>query len=224
MKPVIGITVGRQDDGALHISPACGEAVTRAGGIPVYVLPDPADADALALRLDGLLLSGGGDVDPALYGQCDMGSGPADPVRDASELALFAAMRRLGKPIFGICRGVQMIQVAMGGTLVQDIPSALGIDHPRDTAPCHTVRREAGTFLEKFFPEEFAVNSTHHQAADGAAPGMVVCARSEDGRITEALQAADGSPLWGVQWHPERLIDDPAMLSLFTMLVDACGK
>ena len=224
MKPIIGITtspVKAEDRVALNCEYI--RAVRMAGGIPVFLYGESSDAEALSERLDGVLFSGGGDIDPARYGRANMGSGEPDPQRDAFELALFSAARKKNLPILGICRGCQLIQCAMGGTLIQDIPSALGIPHPLCVDVIHTVNRMDGTFLSGLFPEEFMVNSTHHQCVEAPAPGLRVCAAAENGKIIEAVEAADGSPIWGVQWHPERLVKNDAMMGIFRLLINTCG-
>ncbi len=228
MRPVIGITGNRRngDQGReeLWIPSTYGDAVRLGGGLPIFLQAASEDAETLAEIMDGLLLSGGGDLDPRLYGRTNAGSEPPDPQRDAFELAVFAAMRRRGKPVLGICRGMQVIQCAMGGELIQDISRALGIEHPSDPAWRHEVCLTEESFLSTLFPTQFLVNSTHHQAVGVPAPGLRACALGAQGSLVEAVEAADGSPVWGVQWHPERLTDQVGMRGLFTMLSEACLK
>ncbi len=227
-KPLIAVTAGHEyeDKGA---GQACLglryiQAVEDNGGIPVLTSGRPKLAEALAKRVDGLLLSGGCDVDPACFGQQNRGAGKVDVRRDAFELALCQAMIRLGKPVLGICRGIQVLNVALGGTLIQDIPSWLGMDHPNGTGLRHEVQIEPGCFLTPQLQGRRRVNSTHHQAVDKLGEGLRAVAYAEAGRVIEAIEAEDGRPVWGVQWHPERLREeDPAMNSIFQKLILAAG-
>ena len=156
------------------------------------------------LSFDGLLLTGGGDVDPARYGQPDRGSLPPDPERDQTELALVKACIAAGKPILGICRGCQVLNVALGGTLVQDLGEHLNLFHRRvDADKVHPVRAQQGSVLHALYGPLFHVNSAHHQAVDVPGTGAVITARSESG-VAEGLELP-GKPVLGVQFHPERL-------------------
>jgi putative glutamine amidotransferase len=225
MKPLIGIIPGS------HISPEgrrldlpvmYGDAVARAGGLPVLLAGGPDGADAWPQRLDGLLLAGGGDVSPTLYGQDNRGSQGVDERRDQIEIALTLAFWEARKPILGICRGIQVLCVALGGALIQDIGQELRLVHPYSYQPCHDVEIRRECFLRPILGASHAVNSTHHQALRDIPPSLIPCAWAEAGRITEAVEAADGRPVWGVQWHPERLTGDPAMGALFTAFIERC--
>lgn len=225
-KPLILITPGyRYPEGSaaqVQLSMDYVRAVEENGGIAVLAAGIPEAAGELALRMDGLLLSGGCDVDPAQFGQENRGTEDIDKVRDHLELALCRAMLALNKPVLGICRGIQVLNVALGGTLVQDIPSWLGIDHLNGTGLRHTVQVREGCFLAPQISGRWTVNSTHHQAVDQLGQGLIAVAHSEHGRIIEAVEADDGRPVWGVQWHPERLRrEDPVMDSIFQKLVQA---
>ena len=148
---------------------------------------------------DGLLLPGGGDLAPWRYGQTDGGSQPPDEVRDEAELALAAEFVAQKRPILGICRGMQVLNVRLGGTLTQDLPghsAVCGCDrlHPVRTAP---------SFLTPLCGEACIVNSTHHQAVNRLGDGLHAVQWAADG-VVEAL-CHETLPLWGVQWHPERL-------------------
>lgn len=175
--------------------------------------------DASPFSFDGLLLGGGEDVDPELYGAVRHERlGRVNRRRDEQELALIARARRNAIPIFGICRGLQVLNVAFGGSLVQDIPSerpspvSHAVKTPRD-ARAHGVRAESGAFLEAF--REFPVNSRHHQGIDRLGSGLRACAFSIEGLI-EAVEARDGpSAIFAVQWHPENLGEDPVARFLF---------
>ena len=154
---------------------------------------------------DGLLLPGGGDIDPARYGQEPKGSEEPDPRRDQAELALVSQFISQGKPILGICRGVQMLNVALGGTLVQDIPTAR--NHKRDPElgdRVHRVTVPRESFLYPLYGEEFPVNSSHHQALDALGGGLRLAATSQKDGVPEAAEWPERR-IYGVQWHPERM-------------------
>jgi len=220
-KPLIGVSAGytytESGTQIAQVSSFNTRGVELAGGVAVIVAPHPDCAEDLADALDGLLLTGGGDVNPAFYGEAMNGSGEITAARDEYEMALCKAMIARKKPILGICRGIQVLNVAMGGTLVQDIPSQTGIQHPYGTL--HPAWLNPDSFLGEKLGGDHMVNSTHHQCVKDLAPGMRIVATSENGRIPEAIQAEDGRPFYGVQWHPERLLDtDPDMLRIFEML------
>lgn len=159
------------------------------------------------LSCDGLLLCGGGDIESTLFGQEDRGSHPPDRARDRAELVLFQAFYRAGKPILGICRGLQLINVALGGGLIQDLPQPGQSFH---TAPggdtVHTVRTLEGSLLHEWYGPLMAVNSAHHQAADRLGEGLRAIAWAESG-FAEAIDLP-GYPLLGLQFHPERMSFD----------------
>ena len=159
--------------------------------------------------LDGVIFSGGHDVDPSHYGQKKLPvCGPVIPERDRTELGLFAFARRRGMPILGICRGIQLINVAMGGTLIQDIPSAFpGANHVQEAerhALWHDVSLLPNTPMWSLFggKDRLITNSFHHQAIDRLGEGLTVSAAASEG-FPEAVYAAEGPFLWAVQWHPE---------------------
>ncbi len=154
---------------------------------------------------DGLLLPGGGDIDPARYGQISAGSEAPDLQRDAAELQLVSDFSAWGKPILGICRGIQMINVALGGDLIQDIPTAA--DHRHDSVigdRTHLVVAEEESFLYPLYGQKFSVNSAHHQALGRLAPGLHVAARCQADGVIEAVEWPK-KKIYGVQWHPERM-------------------
>lgn len=202
--------------------------VERAGGAPLLV-PNTDDATAVqaAVRAcGGLLLTGGWDIDPALYSQPRHATVTmTDPRRDATELAAIREAVARHKPIFGICRGVQMINVALGGTLIQDIPShqqlagtQSDINHRRQD---HAIRVEAGTKLRELWGPSPQVNSRHHQAIDKLGKGLKVTAWSPDG-VIEGVESSEDFPLLAVQSHPEDLIDlEAKFLAPFAWLVKA---
>jgi len=189
------------------------DSLARAGFTPdeIAVL---RSADAPPADFDGLLLGGGEDVDPALYGEGPRpGLGEVNRRRDDQELGLIAAARRRGAPIFGICRGLQVVNVACGGTLLQDIPTQApspvehSVRRPKD-GMAHAVTSPGSAAL----PEgTFAVNSRHHQAIARLGGSLSPTARSAD-RLIEAVESEG---IVAVQWHPENLADDPVSRGLF---------
>ena len=203
------------------------ESLARAGaGIRWVELSDPEQAVQDALTCDGLLLPGGGDMDPKFYGQARI---PAccEPnlLRDAAEPLLLRAFLAADKPVLGICRGIQVMNAVLGGDLYQDIKPFEHLPHNGHWAKVHTVTVRRGTLLSRILGQDTVlVNSQHHQAVDRVAPGFTLAALSEDG-IVEAIEKPDARFCLGVQWHPEWLSDaDPAMQGLFDVFVNACSK
>jgi len=186
-------------------------SVTGAGGLPLVLSPLMEIGHAVhALEgSDGLILSGGEDVDPSHYGaKPSQHLKELDPRRDAFELALFAAAKERQLPILAICRGLQLVNVALGGTLWQDLPSECGSQLNHDVGDrwdirSHSIALDPGTQLHTTLRcETLVVNSFHHQAIRDLAPGLAVSAKAEDG-IIEAVEHYDNGWLLGVQWHPE---------------------
>ncbi len=198
-------------------------AVRATGALPVLLpVVDPADVGALCARLDGLVLSGGNDVEPARYGQAARPvptGGEHDPDRDGFELALARHAIETGLPTLAICRGLQIVNVACGGTLIQHLE-----DHP-DTpsepdatdAVSHAITVEPGSRLASRHPSLLTVNSYHHQAVDRPGEGVQVVARAADG-VVEAIEVDGADQLVAVQWHPEVLLGLPEHLALFEWL------
>jgi putative glutamine amidotransferase len=189
-------------------------SVVAAGGIPVIVSPLVGQTRAAELLhgMDGLLLSGGEDVDPALYREpAGPALGPIDRGRDLMEIALFAHARDAGLPVLAICRGLQVVNVALGGSLWQDLPSERPgtVEHAAGSARTersHAVRVEPGSRLaEGLGAERLAVNSFHHQGIKVLAEGLAAAAWAEDGLIEGIEGASDDHWLLGVQWHPEEM-------------------
>lgn len=205
------------------------DRVRRAGGLPVILPPAPLAAAAEAVTmLDGLVLTGGGDICPSVYTETDEGvSLDLDPAEDAWDLALVAAARDAGRPFFGICRGMQVLNVALGGTLRQDI-SGTETHPPISEVPAeaigyrHPVRIFGGTRLAQLLGAgAMQVNSIHHQAVDRLGDGLVPTAEAPDGTVEGLEYDAGNGPSWSalaVQWHPERLPNGPDQ-SLFEDLV-----
>ena len=176
-------------------------ALERAGA---QVVHSSAAEDAVVC--DGLLLPGGGDVDPMYYGQENRGSHPPDPLRDTVELRLIREFLAAGKPILGICRGEQMLNVALGGSLHQDIPEHTRLE---DADRLHPVRvTENSRMAALYGAGEIVVNSSHHQAVDRIGDGLRAVMYSPDGYV-ECIEH-ETLPVMGVQWHPERLAGELA--------------
>jgi gamma-glutamyl-gamma-aminobutyrate hydrolase PuuD len=192
------------------------DAVRRAGGLPV-VLPY-SSAGALD-RFDGVVLMGGGDVDPSAYARPDDGSEGVNAERDEAELALVARAIEGGMPTLAICRGVQVLNVALGGTLHQHIGDGVHRLEPGHGL-LHPIRAEAGSRMAAACGTQFDAWSSHHQAVDELGAGLVSCAWAPDGTI-EGVELPERWVV-GVQWHPERTAhEDPAQLALFEALVRA---
>lgn len=203
------------------------ESLARAGaGMRWVELSDPEQAVQDALTCDGLLLPGGGDMDPKFYGQERIPAcGEPNLLRDAAEPLLLRAFLAADKPVLGICRGIQVMNAVLGGDLYQDIKPFEHLPHNGHWAKVHTVTVRRGTLLSRILGQDTVlVNSQHHQAVDRVAPGFTLAALSEDG-IVEAIEKPDARFCLGVQWHPEWLSDaDPAMQGLFDAFVNACSK
>ncbi len=234
-QPLIGITTGRIQNKDEYPNVAQSEkyveAIVLAGGLPVMIpnLLPPADLEALRARLDGILLTGGSDVDPALFGGLPHPRVYGiNPPRDATEIALVRAAARSGQPFMGICRGIQVINVALGGTLYTDIadqkPAALRHDwYPNIDRSflAHTVSVQSGSLLESITrTSQLETNSLHHQGLHQVAPDLQPIAWAPDG-LVEGVQLTGYRFGLGVQWHPEWLVQYPAMLELFKALVAA---
>lgn len=203
------------------------ESLARAGaGMRWVELSDSEQAVQDALTCDGLLLPGGGDMDPKFYGQARIPAcGEPNLLRDAAEPLLLRAFLAADKPVLGICRGIQVMNAVLGGDLYQDIKPFEHLPHNGHWAKVHTVTVRRGTLLSRILGQDTVlVNSQHHQAVDRVAPGFTLAALSEDG-IVEAIEKPDARFCLGVQWHPEWLSDaDPAMQGLFDAFVNACSK
>ncbi len=235
MKPVIGMScstlvlTGMRGVPRHALSEMYVACVNDAGGLP-FMLPNvaPDYAAAYLSRIDGLLMSGGLDVDPMFYDQEPRREmGKMDRVRDIFELALMRGAIEAGIPILAICRGIQVLNVACGGTLIQDIPSQVegAIKHEQDAlrqdAVGHAVDIEAGSKLAEIVGNtRVRVNSFHHQAVDRVAEGFVVTARTADG-VIEGIEDPKHPYCVGVQWHPERLPAETSTQNLFSSFVEA---
>ena len=221
MRPRIGITPTSFSERAYWI------AVEACGGLPVVIdLHTPlSELPALVEALDGMLFSGGEDVDPAYYGQArEALCGDSSQERDALELALLKLAMARELPVLGICRGAQLIDVGLGGTLVQDIPSRLGANHrqPDGAIYHHEVEIASGTLLHRLLQSGRAMtNSFHHQCVLAPGQGLAVGARA--GAVIEGIELPGYKFLLGVQWHPERtLMHDEISRRLFEAFIGAC--
>ncbi|MGE7941960.1 gamma-glutamyl-gamma-aminobutyrate hydrolase family protein [Lysinibacillus xylanilyticus] len=235
MKPVIGITAFVEDDLSSRLNAAYSKSVIEAGGIPLIIpLGVEEDVAQILSLTDGLLLSGGYDVHPFLFGaEPTPKLGKVHPERDSVELALIEAAFIRQMPIFGICRGMQILNVALGGTVYQDIDSEYHssklLKHKQQAArgvATHYVHVTPATLLKMIIEEaQIAVNSFHHQAVNVVAEKMKVAAKSSDG-IVEAVVHEDLPFCLGVQWHPEELaiVGDGGSKKLFTAFVRASLK
>ena len=237
-KPLIGLTPGHNEDSQdITMRPTYFHGLISAGAIPI-VLPLQAsshDYEQLTDTLDGFVFTGGPDPHPFLFGeethsQC----GSVSSLRDAMELSLLPLIIKKGKPILGICRGIQIINTGLGGDIYQDIQSqyscsqkySFPTSHKQPYSyktPSHTVSLTPGSRLEQICRSPvLRVNSMHHQAVRNLAPGLSACALAPDG-LTEALEMPGYPWLVAVQWHPEYLWeDDPAAARLFADFVKAC--
>jgi putative glutamine amidotransferase len=201
------------------------EMMVAAGCLPILLPPQP-DIEEVVHRLDGLLLPGGGDLDPALYSAPKHPeTGRLNPRRDAAEVALAGAAVRTGLPVLGVCRGLQILNVHLGGTLHQHLPDIVGHKghepEPGVFGP-QPVRLEPGSQIAKILDAETArVPCHHHQAIDRLGDGLTVTARSDDGLI-EAVELADHPFAVAVQWHAEE--EGGGADSLFRALVEAADR
>lgn len=241
MQPIIAIT-GRpkeiesvgQPMRAYSVFHTYSDGVIAAGGLPIMLIPtDPTGIDQVLDRVDGVVLTGGGDIDPACYGadRHEEVQG-VDEERDAYELELIRRIHARGIPTLAICRGLQVVNVALGGTLVQDLPSerdAHGHDQIGEQAwAAHSVVtiEHGSAIAEVIGSGDHGVNSIHHQAVDQLGEGLRVVGRATDGTV-ESIEHDDPSwPMIAVQWHPEflRYRNDHASGALFTHLVEAAAK
>nr|WP_075529252.1 gamma-glutamyl-gamma-aminobutyrate hydrolase family protein [Sporosarcina ureilytica] len=222
MKPVIGITASRNKKGAAIVNETYIQAILKAGGNPI-ILPSNlvGNIGDLIRIVDGVVLIGGGDIDPTLFSEePHIHLGEVDPMRDVAEIALAKAVLRTRKPLLGICRGLQILNVAMGGNMYQDIYSQrenTTIQHSQQAPTCHPthfVKLKQGSLLQKIATEEtIKVNSFHHQAVRDVPQPLQVCGIASDG-IIEAIESTIHPFVLGVQWHPEALVQKEDKISM----------
>ena len=192
MKPKILISINKTKE--LYV-----DAVNSAGGIAVAEYCPDVSTD-----YDGLILGGGNDIDPAYYGEEINGAVNFDLQRDAAEFKLAKAFIDAKKPIMGICRGHQLLNVVFGGSLYQDIENAKEHSSFSDYDLIHTVNAKGNTFISELYGESFTVNSIHHQAVKELGKDLEVIMTSSDGKTVEGLKHKH-LPIFSVQWHPERM-------------------
>ena len=233
-KPVIGVTTSFENKDDLQhqvVNPFYIEAVEKAGGEPriLNFLTPLSQIPEVLKELDGVLLIGGGDYEPSLYGaERDPLCGESLLVKDEYELELTRQAVKMGVPVLGVCRGVQTINVAFGGTLFQHVPAVTGKIHQQAQGNVfwHDVDIVPGTMMEKYVGRPvIATNSYHHQAADKIGEGLVVGAWSKDG-VVESLESKPGASwVFGTQWHPERTVGKEIYsLRFFEALVAEASK
>lgn len=228
-KPLIGIgsdvlvQTGERDRAFVYTTYV--DALRRAGAIPVLIPPQPENAAEVVDDLDGVLLAGGEDCDPAAYGEPRHASvEPMDPRRQENDLSLARAARDRGIPTLGICLGVQVMNVAAGGTLIQHIES--DIDHASEPSDRHRheVAVDGGTRLARIVGErELNVNSSHHQAIKDVGRGLRVTAHAPDG-IVEGIEDPRHPFYVGVQWHPEDMAGERSASAIFGAFVEAARR
>ncbi|WP_328601688.1 gamma-glutamyl-gamma-aminobutyrate hydrolase family protein [Nocardia terrae] len=233
-RPIIGLPTysertrfGHWDVDAAVLSRTYVELTERAGGIPVLLPPIGTPRPELVERLDGLVLTGGADLDPARYGA------PAHPAtrglrpdRDESEFGLFTLARQAGLPVLAICRGLQLVNVALGGTLLQHVPDTVGhTDHSREPGvfTVTTATTVPGSQVAAIVGPEVKAHCHHHQAIDALAPELTASAHAPDG-IIEAAETRSGPFLLGVQWHPEENTTDTRLMRALVEHAAQYGK
>lgn len=231
MKPLIGLTMSLENETKQYLSKAYSDAVFEAGGIALvipYTVEDHV-IQQLSLKLDGLILTGGGDIDPTLFDEePHPGLGEIVPDRDEMEIALIEQFMEQNKPILGICRGCQILNIALGGDMYQDLAAQKQtlLQHaqraPRYHAS-HTITIVEDTLLQSIYQKGLAkVNSFHHQAVRNVMEPFRVSAVSKDG-VIEAFESKEHPFVMGVQWHPEDMVKrDADAYRLFCAFVEAC--
>jgi putative glutamine amidotransferase len=233
MQPIIAITTKREVIGQPHITiwEYYIQSVIRAGGIPILI-PSLINNDQLrqlASIADGILISGGGDIDPIIFkGQEHNKVYGIDEERDRVELELVKLAATRSIPLLGICRGLQVINIAMGGTLFTDIADQFSksIKHSNKsfTKIIHDVKVDPGSLLNSIVEQAtLKVNSLHHQGINRLGSGLSVSAVAGDG-LTEGIENSEKEFFMGVQWHPEAMTEDPAAIALFSSFINAAQK
>lgn len=233
-KPMIGVLpLVDTEKESFWMLPGYFDGITAAGGVPV-MLPLTAGEGALrqlTAACDGFLFTGGQDVSPTVYGaEKSPLCGETNPLRDAMETTMIKLILEADKPLLGICRGIQILNVTLGGTLYQHLP----VEYPSTTEhhqtppydkPIHSVKITPNSPLEKLTGKHsLYVNSYHHQAIQTLAPTLKAMAYSDDG-LTEAVYLPSARFVWAVQWHPEfNYKTDDSSMSIFKAFVDSCKK
>lgn len=229
--PLIGLTASaRNEQGRFQVPAIYCEAVVRSGGAPVLLPPIEVDVKTWLARLDGLILTGGPDVDPQRYGGREHAlNAGVDRLRDRCEMAMVHDVVRSGLPTLAICRGMQVVNVALGGTLLADITEEIGQTVVHRQPACETLRHRVAVEPESRLAgilgaRECSPVSRHHQAIDRLGEGLRVVARAADG-IIEAVELPETPWLVAVQWHPElSAASDPTQQRLFDHLVQQAAQ
>ena len=233
MKPIIGIgsdvlhVEGERERAFVYLTYV--EALKRSGAVPVLIPPQPENAADVIDGLDGILLAGGEDCDPALYGEeAHPSVAPMDARRQSNDLTLARVARERGIPTLGICLGVQVMNVAAGGSLVQDIDSQIDTEIRHASIPENRARHDVmvveRTKLASYVPKrELNVNSSHHQAIQRVGDGLRVTAHAPDG-VVEGIEDPKHPFYVGVQWHPEDMTGERSASTIFAAFVDAAKK
>lgn len=235
MKPIIGITTSLEDERTITLSHDNVDSVLQAGGVPV-ILPNLLDSEhveRVANQIDGLLVTGGGDIDPTIFGEEPHPNlGSITPARDQFEIAIIKKMMEQDKPVLAICRGCQILNIAAGGDMYQDIYTQTDkqlLQHSQK-APrhhgSHFVDVKEGSLLHQMTgSNRFKVNSFHHQAVRQVAQGFQECGTASDG-VIEALESVNHSFVIGVQWHPECMVKNGDVPSndIFTKFIEASSQ
>lgn len=234
MKPIIGVTTDVDEKGSQITHLAYIQAIQKAGGVPI-ILPtgNDQDVDRLCGMLDGLLLTGGGDLDPSYFNEDPHPKlGEVTPERDTVELLLAAHMLKADKPILGICRGMQLLNIHFGAAVYQDLGAQYGKplikhnQHARSQFATHSVTIKPETKYHSIINQDnIRVNSYHHQGIKGIGGPLIIAGEASDG-VVEAIESTEHAFVIGVQWHPELLTGQEAAHStlLFQAFVKACGK
>lgn len=234
MKPIIGITSSMEiDEAGYKVDNNNVKAISQTGGLPVmlpYLLAE-GDTDQIADQIDGLYLTGGYDIDPTLFGEEPHPNlGTIIPSRDTFEMALIKRVLDLGKPILAVCRGCQILNIAVGGDMYQDIYSQLDRDllqHNQKAAGSHAshfVNVLKGSLLHRLTGvERLKVNSWHHQANRNVSDSFQVSGKANDG-VIEAIESSAHSFVLGLQWHPEQLVaaNDTSSLKIYQGFITSC--
>lgn len=224
--PVVGVSCSRSGSGSALLPTTYTDALRSAGAVPLVIptVSDEAQAAAVMEVVDGIVFSGGEDVNPAWYGESVWNETvEIDPVRDRSDSLLARAALASGKPVLAICRGSQLMNVLLGGSLYQDLPSQFGTAVAHGGGVAHRIGLEPGSVLASLYgTDSLTVNSFHHQAVKDPAPGINITARSADG-LPEAFETGR---VWAVQFHPEKMLQqgDSSWISLFGAFVRRCGS
>lgn len=236
MAPIIGITCAHsvETSGRFYVNEAYVRSIEVAGAVPLLIpaMRTPENVISLLERVGGVLLPGGIDVDPMYFGEEPISAlGNIDPDWDELELTVARTALEWDMPILGICRGIQLINIAAGGTIYQDIPTQIKgqvLQHAQK-APCwhptHEITIESGSMMEQMLgTDRVRVNSFHHQAVKMPAPGFRVTAKTKDG-VIEAIESRNHTFACGVQWHPEHMVDRYVeQLGIFRYFVQAAER